>query len=64
MVFGSVFKSRGLRVTDDNVAAGLNQFSNAAAMDGQVTLPKRRLAVDKNGFAAGSRTPPVWTAAT
>jgi hypothetical protein len=64
MVLGGVFKSRGLRIADDNVAAGLNLFSDSAAMDGQIVLSEGRLAVDKNGFASGSRTPSVGTAAT
>jgi hypothetical protein len=53
-----------LRIADDNVAAGLNLFSDSAAMDGQIVLSEGRLAVDKNGFASGSRTPSVGTAAT
>lgn len=64
MVLGGIFKSSGLRIADNNVAAGLDQFSDTAAVKGRVVLAKRLFTVDKNGFTASSGDPSIGTAAT
>jgi len=63
MILGGVFKTAGLGIADDYVAARLHQHAEAATVVGLVHEPEGLFAVDGDGGTAALGGPPVVTAA-